>query len=66
MYIVLMIKVQPSCFLSSVQHNRLGYGKTLHVVPDGIVCMYDHTYGKSMDRPGRVANSARGQLNREN
>ena len=30
------------------------------------VCMYDHTYSKSMDQPGKVANPARGQLNREN
>ena len=25
-----------------------------------------HTYSKSMDQPGKVANPARGQLNREN
>ena len=30
------------------------------------VCMYSHTYSKSMDQPGEVANPARGQLNREN
>ena len=30
------------------------------------VCMYGHTYSKSMDQPGKVASSARGQLNREN
>ena len=32
------------------------------------VCMYvyGHTYSKSMDRPGKVANPARGQVNREN
>ena len=30
------------------------------------VCMYGHTYSKSMDQPGEVANPARGQLNREN
>ena len=29
------------------------------------VCMYDRTYSKSMDQPGKVANPARGQLNRE-
>ena len=30
------------------------------------VCMYGHTYSKSsMDQPGKVANPARGQLNRE-
>ena len=29
--------------------------------------MYGHTYSKSMDKPGKVANPARrGQLNREN
>ena len=30
------------------------------------VCVYGHTYSKSMDQPGKVANPARGQLNREN
>ena len=28
--------------------------------------MYDATYSKSKDQPGKVANPARGQLNREN
>ena len=28
------------------------------------VCMYGHIYSKSMDQPGKVANPARGQLNR--
>ena len=28
--------------------------------------MVTHTYSKSMDQPGKVANRARGQLNREN
>ena len=27
--------------------------------------VYGHTYSKSMDQPGKVANPARGQLNRE-
>ena len=27
--------------------------------------MYDHTYSKSMDQPGKVANPARGQLSRK-
>ena len=27
--------------------------------------MYGHTYSKSMDQPGKVANPARGQLNRK-
>ena len=30
------------------------------------VCVYGHTYSKSMDQPGEVANPACGQLNREN
>ena len=30
------------------------------------VCMYDHTYSKSMDQPGKVASPARGQINRKN
>ena len=30
------------------------------------VCMYGHTYSKSMDQPGKVANPARGQLNKSN
>ena len=29
------------------------------------VCMYGHTYSKSKDQPGKVANPARGQLNRD-
>ena len=28
--------------------------------------MYGNTFSKSMDQPGKVANPARGQLNREN
>ena len=28
------------------------------------VCVYGHTYNKSMDQPGKVANPARGRLNR--
>ena len=31
-----------------------------------LLCMYGHTYTKSMDQPRKVANPARGQLNREN
>ena len=29
------------------------------------VCMYGHAYSKSMNQPGKVANPARGELNRE-
>ena len=31
-----------------------------------IFSMYGHTYSKGMDQRGKVANPARGQLNREN
>ena len=31
-----------------------------------VLCMYGHKYSKSMDPPGKVANPACGQLNREN
>ena len=30
------------------------------------VCMYGHTYSKSMDQPGKAASPARGQLSRIN
>ena len=30
------------------------------------VCMYGHHIQQSMDQPDKVANPARGQLNREN
>ena len=30
------------------------------------VCMFGHTYSKSVDQPGKVASPARGQLKREN
>ena len=29
-------------------------------------CIYGYTYSKSIDQPGKVANPARGELNREN
>ena len=47
-------------------------GKTLtcsgHSSKNGnvAVCMYGHTCSKIMDQPGKVANPARGRLNREN
>ena len=31
-----------------------------------LIAMYGHTYSKTMDQPGKVANPARGQLNRKN
>ena len=35
-------------------------------MPTMYVCMYGHHIKQSMDQPGKVANPARGQLNREN
>ena len=35
-------------------------------VERGKIYMYGHTYSKSVDQLGKVANPARGQLNREN
>ena len=29
-----------------------------------LLCVYGHTYSKSMDQPGKVASPAHGQLNR--
>ena len=30
------------------------------------VCMYGHTFSKSIDQPSKVGSPARGQLNRKN
>ena len=39
----------------------------LYVICDDLhVCMYGHTYSKSMDQPGKIASPARGQLSRKN
>ena len=38
----------------------------MHTHTHAHACMYGHTYSKSMDQPGKVANPARGQLNRGN
>ena len=37
-----------------------------HQIQPEYVCMYGHTYSKSIDQPGKVASPARGQLNRKN
>ena len=37
----------------------------LQIVVGRYVCMYGHTYSKSVDQPGKAVNPARGQLNRE-
>ena len=52
----------------------MGYYRAYYVVSINVVVMKDSlfyvcmviTYSKSMDRPGKVANPARGQLSREN
>ena len=36
------------------------------LLPHMYVCMYGHHIQQSMDQPGKIANPARGQLNREN
>ena len=37
------------------------------VDPCSVMCVcVDHTYSRSVDQPGKVANPARGHLNREN
>ena len=35
-------------------------------IPVFVSYVYGHTYSKSIDQPGKVANPARGQLNRKN
>ena len=44
----------------SQDSSQLRGGVYLFIVT---VCMYGHTYSKSMDQPNKVANAARGQLN---
>ena len=58
----------PTQFLNITREHRKLIGvKTTSLWKNYIsVCMYGHTYSKSIDQPGKVANPARGQLNREN
>ena len=54
---------------ASISHTHYCYevGIACWKVPaKKYVCLYGHTYSKSMDQPGKVANPARGQLIREN
>ena len=47
--------------------HHLAYVYVHHDERSGMyVCMVITCYSKSMDQPGKVANPARGQLNREN
>ena len=52
--------------LDGVCYPAVLFGRVILYVWYVYVCMYDHTYSKSMDQPGKVANPARSQLNREN
>ena len=47
---------------ASLSHTHYWYEVGMLKVP----AVYGDTYNKSMDQPGKVANPARGQLNREN
>ena len=44
--------------------DSVKYTKCNHGTAERYVCMYGDTYSKSKDQPGKVANLARGQLNR--
>ena len=46
--------------------NLIGGGGEREATRRMYVCMYGHTYSKSMDQPGKVASPARGHLNRKN
>ena len=50
---------------SSRKKALIGCELIVHVLekPSLYVSMYSHTYSKSMDQPGKVANPPRGQLN---
>ena len=64
---------QRMCFASDITVQIVFKEKSsplLGLVPtlkrNALLCMYGHTYRKSIDQPGKVVNPARGQLNREN
>ena len=50
--------------LEGIEWMRLSC--VLFTLSDRASTMYGHTYSKSKDRPGKVANPAGGQLNRKN
>ena len=50
---------------ASLSHTHYWYEMGMLKVP-AYVCTYGHTYSKSMDQPSKVADPARGQLNKEN
>ena len=53
----------PDC---AVMCNLINIHTYIHTCNDHKYDMYGHTYSKSIDQPGKVANPARSQLNREN
>ena len=48
-------------YVPSIYHARCLFSR--HFT---LMLIYRHTYSMSMDQPGKVANAARGQLNKEN
>ena len=59
-----LLLVPPDTFPSGGS-QRWGFGDGASQVLYNRHVWYGHTYSKSMDQPGKVANPARGQLNRE-
>ena len=49
--------------LITLKRRLITGGTVIYIV---YVCMYDHTYSKSMHQPGKIISPARGQLNRKN
>ena len=64
-YEVGMLKVPAVQYLLKL-YLIVKWAKSVQYIP-WLQCMYyGHTYSKSMDQPSKVANPARGQLNRDN
>ena len=57
-------KARVICEVTTTPLGRRDYPSTI-IILDGSTCVcFVFTYSKSMDHPGKVANPARGQLNR--
>ena len=59
----ILLRYRCSPHHGSTRRHKTPQGSAKEVIV--YVCMYGHTYNKSMDQPGKVANSVRGQLNKE-